>query len=259
MNAMTTSSSIRRLPAIALAVVIVFSFAGYALAQMTAQSVSPVPARFELGLGYSYMHADDVVVQNLTAQTITMTGGGATTSSYFRSMVRVPQHLSGFTLSGFYNVNSWFALGGEVSGLYGSENQPFALYYSEGQSFNDKVSLDRYLYLFGPQVTLQPGERVKVVGHLLAGVVSDRMHVSLPNGNIHVGGFNQVTFYSSDGPSYLSADAFALDAGVGVDFQVTRHFSVGPTFDYVPTHLPSSTGNDWQNNWRAGVTVKCGF
>jgi len=259
MGATLTTPKILRLAAIAAIVSFVFSPARHAVAQATPETVgilktASAPVRFELGLGYSYMHADDAVVQNITSITIYSGPSGATTSYFQPIMVRVPQHLSGFTVSGFYNVNSWFALGGEVSDLYGSENQPF----TSTTPFNDNVSLDRYLYLFGPQVTLQPGERVKVVGHLLAGVVSDRMHVSLPNGNIHVGGFNQVTFYSSDGPSYLSADAFALDAGVGVDFQVTRHFSVGPTFDYVLTHLPSYTGN-WQNNWRAGVTGKFSF
>ena len=68
-------------------------------------------------------------------------------------MVRVPENLNGFTVSGFYNVNSWFALGGEFSDLFGSDNQPV----TSSLNFEDKVSLDRYVYLFGPQVTLQPG------------------------------------------------------------------------------------------------------
>ena len=264
MGATLTTPKILRLAAIAAIVSFVFSPARHAVAQATPETVgilktASAPVRFELGLGYSYMHADDAVVQNITSITIYSGPSGATTSYFQPIMVRVPQHLSGFTVSGFYNLNSWFALGGEVSDLYGSENQPFALYYSEGQPFDDKVSLDRYLCLFGPQVTLKPGERVKVVSHLLAGVVSDRMHVSLPNSFVSLGGGgSQLTLYSPAGPSYLTADAFALDAGVGVDFQVTRHFSVGPTFDYVLTHLPSYTGN-WQNNWRAGVTGKFSF
>jgi hypothetical protein len=260
MGATLTTPKILRLAAIAAIVSFVFSPARHAVAQATPETVgilktASAPVRFELGLGYSYMHADDAVVQNITSITIYSGPSGATTSYFQPIMVRVPQHLSGFTVSGFYNVNSWFALGGEVSDLYGSENQPF----TSTTPFNDNVSLDRYLYLFGPQVTLQPGERVKVVGHLLAGGVSDRMRVSSPNGTTPgAGGSVQVTASFPVGPSYLSADAFALDAGVGVDFQVTRHFSVGPTFDYVLTHLPSYTGN-WQNNWRAGLTGKFSF
>ena len=166
-----------------------------------------VPARFELGLGYSYMHPADEVVKDL----------------------------NGFNVSGFYNVNSWLAVGGEFSGLYGTDTKDFT-----GGSV--KTSLDRYLYLFGPQVTLHPCERVKVFGRVLVGGVHDRNEVSFPGGSMR-----------------SSADAFAMAVGVGVDVQVTRCFSVGPSFDYVPTHFTSPTGDNWQNNWRVGVVGKISF
>ncbi|HEX7470276.1 MAG TPA: outer membrane beta-barrel protein [Verrucomicrobiae bacterium] len=166
-----------------------------------------VPARFELGLGYSYMHPADEVVKDL----------------------------NGFNVSGFYNVNSWLAVGGEFSGLYGTDTKDF----TDGSV---KTSLDRYLYLFGPQVTLHPCERVKVFGRVLVGGVHDRNEVSFPGGSMR-----------------SSADAFAMAVGVGVDVQVTRCFSVGPSFDYVPTHFTSPTGDNWQNNWRVGVVGKISF
>jgi opacity protein-like surface antigen len=169
------------------------------------------PARFELGLGYSYMHADDEVVQNL----------------------------NGFNVSGFYNVTPWFAVGGEFSGLYGTETQQFK---GNATTFDENTALDRYLYLLGPQVTVHLCERTRVYGHVLVGGVHDE---------------NKINFMSDTWRS--SADAFAMAVGVGVDVRVTRRFSVGPSFDYVPTHFSSSTGNDWQNYWRAGVTVKFSF
>jgi len=180
---------------------------------------SGLPARFDLGLGYSYMHADDEVVQDL----------------------------NGFTVSGFYNVNPWFALGGEFSGLYGTENQGFS---GSATSFSEKTSLDRYLYLFGPQVTWHPCEHSGVFGHVLVGGVHDEIEVNETEtaGSI-------VTSSST----HSTADALALDVGAGFEVQVTRHFSVGPTFDYVPTHITSSSGNHWQNKWRAGVAGNFSF
>ena len=153
-----------------------------------------VPARLELDLGYVYMRPADEVVKSL----------------------------NGFTVAGFYNVNSWLAFGGEFSGLYGTETEHF-------MDGDVKTSLDRYFYLFGPQVTVHPCEQVKVFGHVLAGGVNDENEVSFPDGSTH-----------------SSANAFAMAVGGGVDFQVTRHFSIGPTFDYVrrPTSRrpPGTTG-----------------
>src|SRR6202142_359652 len=104
---------------------------------------SGVPARFDLGLGYSYMHADAEVVQNL----------------------------NGFNVSGFYNINSWLAFGGEFSGLSGTGTQN----YTDGSV---KTSLDRYLYLFGPQVMVHPCDRTTVYGRVLAGGVHDENKIS---------------------------------------------------------------------------------
>jgi opacity protein-like surface antigen len=173
------------------------------------------PARFELGLGYSYMHPDAEVVKDL----------------------------NGFNVSGFYNVNSWLAFGGEFSGLYGTATETRQFMVGDmKKDFDVKTSLDRYLYLFGPQVMWHPCEHAKVFGHVLVGGVHDRNEVSFPDGSMR-----------------SSADAFALAVGVGVDVQVTRHFSVGPSFDYVPTHFTSPTGDNWQNNWRVGVVGKISF
>ncbi len=165
------------------------------------------PALFNVGLGYSYMHADAEEVQNL----------------------------NGFAVSGFYNVNSWLAFGGEFSGLYGTETQN----YTDGSV---KTSLDRYLYLFGPQVTFHPCNRTTIYGRVLAGGVHDCNDVTFPGGSY-----------------YSTGNAFAMAAGAGVDVRVTRHFSIGPSFDYVPTHFISPNGNNWQNNWRVGLTAKFSF
>ncbi len=166
-----------------------------------------VPARLELGLGYCYMHAADEPVKSL----------------------------NGFTLSGIYPVNSWLAATGEFSGLYGSETRLFA-------GGDVKNSLDRYLYLFGPQVTLLPSGPVRVFGRLLAGGVHDVSEVSFRGGSTR-----------------FSANAFALALGASAEVPVAPRASVGVSFDYAPTHFTSPTGNNWQQNWRVGVGGKISF
>jgi opacity protein-like surface antigen len=179
-----------------------------------AAPAAPANNLFQLSLGYNFMRTAQEDVKNL----------------------------NGFQVSGFYNFNSWFALGGEFSGLYGSETETRQFMVGDmKKDFDVKTSLDRYFYLFGPQVTWHPCEHTRVFGHVLAGGVHDRNEVSFPDGSMR-----------------SSADAFALAVGVGVDVLVTRHFSVGPSFDYVPTAFSSPSGN-WQNNWRVGVAAKVNF
>ena len=161
-----------------------------------------VPARFELGLGYCYMHPADEAVKSL----------------------------NGFTLSGFYPVSSCLAVGGEFSGLYGTMTQQFA----GGELKN---SLNRYLYLFGPQVTLLPSGPVRVFGRVLVGAVHDG---------------NEVTFRG--GSTRFSANAFALALGASAEMPVTARVSVGASFDYAPTHF-----TNWQHNWRLGLAGKIRF
>ena len=166
-----------------------------------------VPTSLELGFGYCYMHPADETVKTL----------------------------HGFTLSGLYPVNSCLAVGGEFSGLSGTETQQFA-----GGEL--KTSLNRYLYLFGPQVTLLPAGPVRVFGRVLAGAVHDGNEVSFRGGSTR-----------------FSANAFALALGASAEMPVTAHVSVGVSLDYAPTHFTSSAGNNWQNNWRAGVGGKMSF
>lgn len=179
----------------------------------TTGGVKPVAAHstatdlFSVGLGYTFMRTAQEEVKNL----------------------------NGFQVSGFYNVNPWFAVGGQVSGLYGSHTEHFG-----GGSVD--TSLDRYRYLFGPQVTFPfLTDRVAIQGHLLVGGVYDR---------------NEISF--SGGSSHSSANAFAMAVGGGVQVRVTRNLSIGPEFDYAPTAF-SSAASSWQNNWTASVVFNFRF
>ncbi len=179
----------------------------------SAPAAAPANDLFQVGVGYNFMRTAQEDVKNL----------------------------NGFQVSGFYNVNSWLALGGEFSGLYGSHTQRADNDKTDCSDYTVDTSLDRYLYLFGPQVTFRPFERVKINSHVLVGGVHDENDVSYSGDSVH-----------------SSADAFAMAIGAGVDVQVTRHFSIGPWLDYAPTAF-SSPGHDWQNNWRAGVAAKVSF
>jgi len=248
MIAVMTASRALRFPAIAVAMALTFSLAGQALAKSTPSTTisgyvdppadwspkpapaapkttqpppppvehasSDVPARFDVGLGYAYMRPEDEVVRNL----------------------------NGFTVFGFYNVNSWLAFGGEFSGLYGSvtESRQFMVGDMK-KDFDVKTSLDRYFYGFGPQVTLQPCRYASVFGHVLVGGVHDRNTVSFPDGSEH-----------------RSADAFALAVGAGIDIKITPRISIGPQVGYVPTlsrSFTSSTGKHRQDNLLILVSV----
>jgi opacity protein-like surface antigen len=175
-----------------------------------AAPTAPANDLFQLSLGYNFMRTDKEDVKNL----------------------------HGFQVAGFYNVNSWLAVGGEFSGLFGTDTRHYSM-------VNEHVSLDRYLYMFGPQVTFQPIPQVpqiQLVGHVLAGGVHDENEFR----------YSGMTHRSS-------ANAFALTVGGGVDVQVTRQITIGPVFDYTPTAFPASNGHNWQNNWRVGVVGKFSF
>jgi len=234
MNAVTTPRMLR-LPAIALVVIFAFSFAGRVMAQKAPPQVDiqtsivpvsqaqnqalGVPPRFELGVGYSYMHADAEVVRNLN---------GFTVSAFYNvtPLLQAPVNLNvtpRVTSKGVIKLE----LGVEFSGLYGTETLNFA----DGSV---KTSQDRYLYMFGPQVTLQPCQYADVFGHVLVGGVHDE---------------NKISFMGDTWRS--SADALALEVGVGVNAKITSRISIGPEIGYVPIFsksFNSSTGKHRQDN-----------
>jgi hypothetical protein len=189
---------------------------------------SGVPPRFELDLGYVHMRPTDEVVKSLN---------GFTVSAFCNvtPLLEAPVNLSvtpRVTSEGVIKLE----LGVEFSGLYGTENQGFG---GSATSFSEKTWLDRYLYMFGPQVTCHPCEHAGIFGHVLVGGVHDENKVTQTEI------FGSTVNHSS---THTSADALALDVGAGFDIQVSPHISIGPSFDYVPTHFTSSSGKHWQNN-----------
>ena len=111
---------------------------------------------FEFGFGYNYINAPDETVKNL----------------------------HGFNASIFVNVNSWLSLGGEFEAGFGSTSQSFGMAQSAhaeavaASSPAFETDLNRYVYVFGPRVTLHPTARFSVFAEGLLGGVHDDTDVS---------------------------------------------------------------------------------
>src|SRR5207237_673091 len=87
------------------------------------------------------------------------------------------------------------------------------------------ISLDRYLYLFGPRVSLRPAERFRIFAQAMVGGVHDHSEITFTG----VGG--SVTNSSS-------ADASAFDFGVGADWRFTDRSRIRPLSRLVKTRDP---------------------
>jgi hypothetical protein len=162
--------------------------------------------RFELSLGYNYLHLGDADPE--------------------------PEHLHGVDVSGFVNLNRFLALGGEFMADFGSESRDF---------FGGSVDFDsqRYLYVFGPRVTLFRSPQVRVFVQALAGGV--HAHAEASAGSLS---------------RSISEDGFAAAGGFGVDWRFSEHLSWRIIqADYVPTELDG----DWQHNFRASTGIVWSF
>jgi hypothetical protein len=171
---------------------------------------TPVP-RFELGIGYNYIHAPDEDVKDL----------------------------HGFNASFFYNVNGWLSFGGEFMGGFGSES--FRQF-----STDVDTSLDRYVYVFGPRVSLRPTPAFTIFAQALVGGDHDSSDTTFTT---HFAPNIRAASTSSSFSS--SADCWAFDFGIGADWQFARHWSWRiAEASYLATTFSSATSDHWQNNWR---------
>jgi hypothetical protein len=165
------------------------------------------PELVELSLGYNYIHVGQAAPET--------------------------QNLHGVDFSAFVNVSSWLGLGGDFMAGWGSKDQ--------GIFFGRTVSVDseRYVYVFGPRVTVWHNPNFRVFLEALAGGVHAKAEVS--------NGFSTQNF---------SEDAFAMALGGGFDWRFSKHFSWRiAQADFLPTHL----GNGWQDDFRASTAIVYSF
>jgi len=125
-----------------------------------------------------------------------------------------------------YNANRWLGVVGDLGGFYATS--------SGNGSFAGGV----FTYLFGPRVNFRR-RRVTPFAQALFGGVRTTDGIAQSTG---------------------TEDNFAMTAGGGIDFKVSRHVSVRPIqAEYFMTKIPDGLNNR-QNNLRvgAGIAVRLG-
>lgn len=217
---MQNSSLFPRLT-VAAVLLLIFSF-GEARAQSRQQpqryepagleAPPPQPDLFEVSLGFNYIRMADQYPET--------------------------KNLYGADAALFVNANSWLAVGADFMANFGSHSVPVLF----GNSAD--VDSQRYVYVFGPRVTIWCNPQFRVFAEALAGGVHANADVTLNR-----------RFFSSPSAS-ASEDGFATAIGGGFDWRFTNHLSWQVVeADYVGTSL----GSDWQNNFRASTGIVYSF
>ncbi|HWY41295.1 MAG TPA: hypothetical protein VNX27_10925 [Chthoniobacterales bacterium] len=171
----------------------------------------PLPDLFEVSLGFNYIYLDNQFPET--------------------------KNLYGVETSAFINATSWLAAGGEFMADFGSHSVP--------AFFNRTIDVDsqRYVYVFGPRVTVWHNPQFRVFVEGLAG-------------GIHAEAKFTLARFSSSISQTASADGFATVLGAGFDWRLTNHLSWRVVqADYLGTDLSSQ----WQSNFRASTSIVYSF
>jgi hypothetical protein len=169
----------------------------------------PQPDLFEVSLGYNYIYLSDAYPET--------------------------RNLHGLDVGAFVNATSWLAVGGEFMADFGSHSIAV---------FRRSIDVDsrRYVYVFGPRVTIWHNPQFRVFAEALAGGVHAEAKLT-----------SQFPFSIS---RTASADSFAMALGGGFDWRLTNHLSWRILqADYLGTDL----GKQWQNNFRASTAIAYSF
>jgi hypothetical protein len=168
---------------------------------------------FEASLGFNYIYLDQAFPET--------------------------KNLYGLDTSLFVNATSWLGVGGDFMANFGSHSVPVF--------FRNSVDVDsrRFVYVFGPRVTVWRNPQFRVFAEALAGGVHAEAEATAVNR------FGTATISRS-----ASADAFAMALGGGFDWRLSEHLSWRVVqADYLGTSL----GSDWQNNFRASTGIVYSF
>jgi opacity protein-like surface antigen len=124
-----------------------------------------------------------------------------------------------------YNANRWLGIVGDLAG------------YGATSTANGALVGGAFTYLFGPRVKLSLPE-VTPFAQVLFGGIATTSGIGLPG----------------------DQNNFAMTAGGGIDFKVSRHVSIRPAqAEYFMTRLPNGLNNR-ENNFRigAGIVLRLG-
>ena len=140
--------------------------------------------------------------------------------------------LHGFNVSAFYNWSSWLAFGGEFMAGFGTTHFGGA----DGE-------LDLLLGAVGPRLSAYPAQQLRVFTQALVGGVHGDAEIS------------RGSFRTSS-----SDDGFAVVAGVGADWRLTRQFSWRVLqADYIGTNFSSFGSGEWDHSWRVSTGIVFSF
>lgn len=175
---------------------------------ITAASAPPPQSDlFDLSVGYNYIHLGDAYPET--------------------------EHLHGVDASFFVNATSWLAVGGDFMANFGNANQQ-RFYFGQAD-----VDSERYVYVFGPRVTVWQSPQFRIFLEALAG-------------GVHA----EANAHFSFGDRRVEDDAFATAVGGGVEWRFANHWA----WRIIQTdHLFTSLGNDWQTNFRASTGLVYSF
>jgi outer membrane protein with beta-barrel domain len=119
-----------------------------------------------------------------------------------------------------YNANNWLGVVGDLAG------------YGATATTNGALVGGAFTYLFGPRVNFRRGKITPFAQTLFGGILT-------------TDGIGQSGYENS----------FAMTAGGGIDFRVSRHVSVRPIqAEYLMTKIPDGLNNR-QDNLRLGVGI----
>lgn len=164
--------------------------------------------RAEIFGGYSYASSD-------------VTGPGRT-------------NLNGWDGSATGNINRWFGIKADFSGLYGSKSVANIL-GAPCPPFCNAVDVRTHIhsFLFGPQVSLRT-DKFTPFAHALFGVGHTSVSIAVP-------------VVGAPTPSFgLSDTNFAMALGGGVDYNFRRRFAWRVGADYLQTRSFGSTPSNFR-------------
>jgi hypothetical protein len=171
----------------------------------------PGPDLFEVSLGFNYIYLSDQFPET--------------------------KNLYGLDASAFVNATAWLAVGGDFMANWGSHSVPVF--------FRNTVDIDstRYVYVFGPRVTVWQNPKFKV---FVEGLV----------GGVHAEATFTATRFAFSNSQTVSANGFATALGAGFDWRLTPHLSWRVVqADYLGTDLSSQ----WQTDFRASTSIVYSF
>jgi len=151
---------------------------------------------------------------------------------YLNDQYPETKNLYGLEASAFLNATSWLSVGGEFMADFGTHSVP---------SFFRSVDVEsqRYVYVFGPRITVWQNSQFRLFAEALAGGVHARAK------------FTTSYFYKSQ-----AADGLATALGAGFDWRLTNHLSWRIVqADYLGTNL----SNHWQTDFRASSAIVYSF